>query len=59
MDYLYDLDCLIFQEYEIRYQSLRVLHEKNANVEYLSFEKSYEGLKTKLIEVFGKRKHII
>ncbi len=51
---LYELDALIFDTYDYRLNSITVTKEQREyKTEYLAFEKSYDSLKRKLIEVFG------
>lgn len=55
LQYLFDLDSVLFEEYEIRLNSIKALNlsQKQYRTEYLTFEKSYNTQKTKLIDVFG------
>ena len=51
---LNDLNCLVFDEYETRLESLRANAElKN---EFENLRQAYEPLKTRLIETFSKQK---
>jgi hypothetical protein len=50
MNHLYNLDNVIFEEHELRLSSLKLLKTSQL---HLAFEKSYDSLKTKLIEFFG------
>jgi len=54
LESLYELDSLIFEEYELRLSSLSNLDEN----EYNNFKMDYDSLKTKLIETFVKNKQI-
>lgn len=56
MQLLFELDQLIFTEYELRMETIRRARKNKSgiNTEFLAFEKSYEALKTKLIDVFSK-----
>jgi hypothetical protein len=48
---LFELDSLIFDEYELRLESISDRrHEENA---YVNLKLNYDSLKAKLIEVFG------
>lgn len=47
---LYELDELIFDEYELRLSSIEA--DTNDN-EYANLKLNYDSLKTKLIEIFG------
>lgn len=56
MQYLYDLDSLIFEEYEIRLKSMEKLRDQSSsmmNTEYQAFQKSYTKLKSQLIDVYS------
>ncbi len=56
---LFELDGLIFEEYEMRLSSLRHVTGNNENdTEYLNLKLNYDSLKTKLIEVYLKYKQM-
>ena len=54
---LCELDSLIFDEYEIRLNSLKFVSNEN-ETEYYNIKLSYDSLKTKLIDVFIKYKQM-
>jgi hypothetical protein len=57
MQHLFDLDSLVFEEYEIRLKSIQNLKDRTTsmtNTENQAFQKSYTKLKTQLIDVYSE-----
>lgn len=54
LENLYELDCLIFEEYELRLRTISSTDENN----YINLKMDYDSLKTKLIDTYVKNKQI-